>query len=58
MSAYLDNHYAGASDRERHCFETLLDMPDPDLYALILGRRPADDETMEAFLHILRKSRP
>ena len=38
MTAYLDHEYESASADEQMHFKTLLDMPDPDLYALLLGR--------------------
>ena len=54
LSRYLELHYDAASPGEQQNFRTLLDMQDPDLYALILGRSHAQDQSMNQFLEQLR----
>lgn len=39
MTKYLDNYYEKVSIEEQAEFRQLLDLQDPDLYALILGRK-------------------
>ena len=55
MSAYLDNHYAGATAEQQLLFRELLQMPDPDLYNLLLGRNTAEDPRIAQFIKRLRK---
>jgi len=55
MSAYLDNHYASATVEQQSLFRDLLQMPDPDLYNLLLGRDTADDPRVARFIKRLRK---
>ena len=38
MRAYLDNHYEGASTKERLLFEELQEMQDPELFQLVSGK--------------------
>ncbi len=39
MRAYLDGHYAQASSEEQVRFLELIDMQDPELFALVTGKR-------------------
>ena len=55
MSAYLDNHYASASAEEQSLFRDLLQMPDPDLYNLLLGRTEAEDPQVAHLIKRLRR---
>ncbi len=55
MTRYLDNHYATASLDEQALFKILLDMPDPDLYALLLGRSKASTRKLERFTQSMRE---
>ena len=54
MSRYLEQHYADAGSEERRQFESLLEMQDPELYNLMLGRIEAPDPTLEPLLELLR----
>ncbi len=54
LSSYLDLCYETASPGERQSFRSLLDMQDPDLYALIIGRSKAQDQSMKQFIEQLR----
>ena len=54
MSRYLEQYYTGASNLEREQFKALLDMPDPELYDLLLGRSTAPDAEMAQFVRLLR----
>ena len=54
LTRYLEERYASASPAERSCFGRLLEMPDPELYALLLGRGAAADAELETFVQGLR----
>jgi len=54
MSGYLKNHYTNATDAEKDGFKALLEMPDPDLYALLLGRQTSSNFSIQ---HVARSIR-
>jgi len=54
LSRYLEQHYALASSSDQAQFRALLQMPDPDLYNLLLGRDTATDPECARFLQRLR----
>ena len=43
LARYLDSRYTQADAAERRGFARLLELQDPDLYELLLGRVEADD---------------
>jgi antitoxin CptB len=51
---YLDHGYLSASDAEQAQFRSLLEMPDPDLYNLLLGRDATSDPERARLLQELR----
>ncbi len=44
MQRYLTNNYPTASSELQHAFERMLDMQDPELYDLIVGRQGSNDQ--------------
>jgi succinate dehydrogenase flavin-adding protein (antitoxin of CptAB toxin-antitoxin module) len=54
MQAYLTRRYAEAAEDERLAFERLIDVPDPDLYDLLIGRRRLADEAMNRIADAVR----
>lgn len=54
MNTYLEQCYTSASGEDQQLFETLLEWPDPDLYALLVGRDEAPDPKLEALARRLR----
>lgn len=54
MTSYLESHYELASEAEKAAFKALLDMHDPDLYALLLGRRSSADETIQTVVRSIK----
>jgi succinate dehydrogenase flavin-adding protein (antitoxin of CptAB toxin-antitoxin module) len=42
LREYLDHHWSGATTREREAFTRLLELPDPQLAAYLLGHAEAD----------------
>ena len=57
LLAYLP-HYPDAPAAERAAFETLLELPDPDLYQLMLATAAASDPSLESLLERLRRGLP
>lgn len=54
MTQYLDTHYEIASEVEKESFKHLLDMQDPDLYALLLGQEICSNNDIQNLLVSLR----
>lgn len=54
MTGYLESQYEQASEAEKKAFITLLEMHDPDLYALLMGRQSSPNETIEALVGSIR----
>ena len=43
LQRYLDQRYASAAEEEQQAFEALLELPDPQLFDLIVKRERASD---------------
>lgn len=54
LTDYLDNSFIIADQQEQQTFRALLDMPDPDLYALLMGRTISSDAGMIDFINKLK----
>ena len=54
MGRYLEQYYTSASSAEQAQFKALLEMPDPDLYDLLLGRSTPSDAQLAHFIQLLR----
>ena len=54
LNAYLDRRYQTASNDERRRFSRLLELADPELYRLLLGRERAGDAETRRLVDILR----
>ena len=54
LSRYLEQNYATATSDEQAAFKALLEMPDPDLYATLLGRSEIDNPELERLIRFLR----
>ena len=50
LESWLRRRYASATPAERDSFERLLDLPDPDLAACLLGQAPPPDPPSAALL--------
>ena len=55
MSRYLEQHYPTASDDDKARFRALLDLPDPELWALLLGTVPAPEPGLETLVQFLQQ---
>ena len=56
LTRYLDKHFTAAVSSDKALFECLLEMQDPDLYNLLMGRSQAEDPALADFIRRLRKS--
>ena len=54
MNRYLEQHYASASSAEQDRFKALLELPDPELYDLLLGRSVTSDAELARLIQLLR----
>jgi antitoxin CptB len=54
MSRYLEQHYEAASSADQALFRDLLELPDPELYDLLLGRRGAQNDAQARLIDFLR----
>jgi succinate dehydrogenase flavin-adding protein (antitoxin of CptAB toxin-antitoxin module) len=54
MGQYLDVRYEIASEVEKKSFKHLLDMQDPDLYALLLGQDICPNNDIQSLVVTLR----
>ncbi len=54
MTRYLEQRYGNASEADRDRFRQLLEMPDPELYRLLLGKDDATDPDLQHFARGLR----
>jgi antitoxin CptB len=46
MQRFLNNYYQTASEDLQHAFERMLEMQDPELYDLIVGRKGSGDQSI------------
>ena len=56
MLRYLENNYQSATAADQERFLELLQMPDPDLYNLLLGRDLLADSGLASFVQQLRSN--
>ena len=56
LSNYLEQRYPDAPTAEKQAFKLILQMPDPELYDLILRRSESDDKDIAAVIQILHDS--
>ncbi len=54
LMRYLRERWPTASGAERDLFERVLDLPDPELAACLMGRATAPDRELQAMLELLR----
>ncbi len=54
---YLEHDYPGADEEAKQAFEKILDMQDPELYFLILGKSEIDDPAIIDVIEALRNAR-
>jgi antitoxin CptB len=55
LTRYLDGGFKAASQQEQQAFRDLLEMPDPDLFSLLVGRTAAQDNDVKSLVKKLKK---
>ena len=58
LERFLGENYAQLTARQRQEFETLLELEDHDLWALVSGRDATDDPQLAAMIERLREVSP
>ena len=56
LENYFQHSYPGAPAADQQAFRTILELPDPELNDLILGRTESDDKDIARVIDILRSS--
>jgi succinate dehydrogenase flavin-adding protein (antitoxin of CptAB toxin-antitoxin module) len=56
LERFLERQYAAASAEIQAAFARLLSLPDPEIFALIMGRQIADDPQLRDVIQRLRHS--
>lgn len=56
LEGYLALHYANATTEERIAFETLLELPDPELLYQLTGRSKPAGDVQARVIEILRRT--
>jgi len=56
LQRFLEKHYAQLSESQYREFETLLSLPDHDLWAMMMAENDVPDATISTVLQLLRKS--
>ena len=54
LERYLRTHYDAASREQQAAFAELLELQDPELYALLLGRRTETDPVVQHVIEAIR----
>ncbi|HEY8521246.1 MAG TPA: succinate dehydrogenase assembly factor 2 [Gammaproteobacteria bacterium] len=59
LFAFVDRAYGELSEQDKSTFERVLDLPDPELFAYVTGRRePADPDIARIVAHVRRVADP
>ncbi len=53
MQKFLNKHYQTANEDLQHAFEKMLDMQDPELYDLIVGRQASKDKNINQVIELI-----
>ena len=51
---FLDTHYINADPELKRAFESMLDMQDTELYALLTGSQTSHDHNINKVIQIIR----
>ena len=52
---YLNEYYDQASTEHRRAFELMLQLPDPDLYQILIGAQPCDNRAINEIARYIRR---
>jgi len=53
MQKYLNEYYQSASNDLQLAFEQMLEMQDPELYDLLIGRQPSEDQNINKVIEYI-----
>jgi len=53
MQKYLNDYYQTANEELQHAFERMLDMQDPELYDLLVGRQASEDQSINKVIEYI-----
>ena len=56
LNKYIEHSYTDSPAADQQAFEAILQMQDPELYDLILGRNESGDTDVDRVIKILRDS--
>lgn len=56
LQAFLETSYATLDEAQKRCFGVILDFPDPELHAYLLGRLTPEDEDVAELIARIRGS--
>lgn len=56
LQRFLEKYYVQLSESQHREFETLLSLPDHDLWAMIMAENDVPDATPSSVMKLLRKS--
>jgi len=54
LAQFIEQHMKHLNDQQLCVFERLLNYPDPDLYAYLMGQSLPDDEEIKQFVAYIR----
>ncbi len=52
---YLNEYYDQASPEHRCAFKSMLQLPDPELYQILVGTQPCDNRTINEIAKCIRR---
>lgn len=52
---YLNEYYDKASAEHRRTYEDMLQLPDPDLYQILIGAQPSGDPLIDEIARCIRR---
>ena len=53
MQKFLNNFYLSVPEELQQAFERMLDMQDPELYDLLIGRQPSSDHAINKVIEYI-----
>ena len=53
MLKFLNNYYQTVTEDLQHAFERMLDMQDPELYDLLIGRQASEDQNINEVIEYI-----
>ena len=57
FTGFVDRHWAALAQPDRERFEAMLELPDPQLYAWMLGRESPQDPALASLVERIRAGR-